>query len=515
MSNININIKLREYQEAIINTATDNNCLVVLPTGMGKTMIALFTAMNRLEKFPRSKILFMAPTRPLASQHLKTFTKLLPDLYADMQLFTGKVKSDNRKKLWQTADIIFSTPQCIANDLKKYKINLQDVSLLIEDEAHRCLKNYDYTYVARKYLEQSKIPRILGLTASPGSDKKIIETICKNLDIEKVEIRSRYSEDVEPYIQELKTDLIKVELPEEFKIIQKYLKDLYVKKTEELQKRNLLFARATKTTLLDLQSRMIRAVSSGNKHFNLLKGMVLCGQAIRIGHALELLETQCINSLYNYLKNLFDNAKKKSEINLINDHNFSSAYLITKKMYDEKIEHPKIEMLLEILKEENKKRVIIFSQYRDTVSKIKSELDNIGINSAIFVGQQKRRNIGMSQKEQELIIEKFRQGEINCLISTSIGEEGLDLPEVDLVIFYEPVPSAIRKIQRSGRTARLKPGKIITLLTKNTMDESHYWAAFHKEKKMYSALENLKEELDREPSKEKNQLDLGKFVKKL
>jgi Fanconi anemia group M protein len=506
-----LDIKLRDYQGAIIDTAVKHNCLVVLPTGMGKTIIALFAAINRFEKFPQSKILFLAPTRPLASQHLSTFKKNLPELYAEMQLFTGKINSRNRQKLWQTSDIIFSTPQCIANDLRRGRIDLKDVSLLIEDEAHRCLKNYAYTYVAKNYLETSRMPRILGLTASPGSDKSTIDCICKNLGIEKVEIRSRYSDDVEPYIQKLDTEIIKVELPEEFKIIKSHLKKIYDRKIDELQKRKLLFSRPTKKTILELQSRIARAISSGNMHFNLLRGIGLCGQAIKISHAIELLETQSINSIYAYLKSLIKKAETKSAKSLINDIDFSSAYLAVAKLYNENFEHPKLEKLKEIFKKEKGKKTIVFSQYRDTISRIKNELDKIPISSEIFVGQQKKGSLGLSQKEQALIIERFKRGEIDCLISTSIGEEGLDLPEVNLVIFYEPVPSAIRKIQRSGRTARLKPGKIITLITKGTLDESNYWVAYHKEKKMYEILNSLKKELGSNKNNE-NQLNLKKFI---
>jgi len=510
------NIDLREYQNAIIETASKNNTLVVLPTGMGKTFIALFLVKKRFEQFPRSKMLFLAPTRPLAEQHMATFKKNLPELYGDMQLFTGKVDSKNRGELWKTADIVFSTPQCIANDLKKKRIDLKDVSLLIEDEAHRCLKNYAYTYVARIYQEESRMPLILGLTASPGSDKHTISTICKNLGIKKVEIRNRYSDDVKPYIQELETEIIKVELPAEMKIVQAYLKNIYKKKVEELQKRKLIFARPTKKTILELQARIAKNLSNGNKHFNMLRGIVLCSQAIKVSHAIELLETQSISSLYNYLKSLIDNAETKSAVNLIKSPEFSSAYLAVIKIYNEKMEHPKMEKLKEILKNEKDKKVIIFSQYRDTISKIKSELDTIGIISEMFIGQQKKKNMGMSQKEQQLIIEKFKNGEINCLISTSIGEEGLDIPEVNIVIFYEPVPSAIRTIQRTGRTARLKPGKIICLMTKESMDESNYWSAHHKEKKMYSILKDMKEELENQNSSNENsQLSLEKFVKEI
>ncbi len=197
------NIKPRKYQQEIYENCKEKNCLVVLPTGIGKTLIALMLCINRQKAVPASKCLFLAPTRPLAEQHLKYFEKYLPELFANMELFTGKVNAKKRKQIWETADIIFSTPQCISNDLKNNLYDLKEVSLLIEDECHRCLKNYAYTYVAEKYHEQAENPRILGLTASPGSDKKTIEQIAKNLGIESIELRTRESEDVKEYLQEL------------------------------------------------------------------------------------------------------------------------------------------------------------------------------------------------------------------------------------------------------------------------------------------------------------------------
>ena len=84
------------------------------------------------------------------------------------------------------------------------------------------------------------------------------------------------------------------------------------------------------------------------------------------------------------------------------------------------------------------------------------------------------------------------------MCGTSISEEGLDLPKVDYAIFYEAVPSEIRAIQRRGRVGRQSTGKIIFLLTKGTRDESYYWSAFHKEKRMKSILYNIKKRLKRD-----------------
>jgi len=133
--------------------------------------------------------------------------------------------------------------------------------------------------------------------------------------------------------------------------------------------------------------------------------------------------------------------------------------------------------------------MIIFTQFRETATTISKKLNElVNINAKIFVGQAKKAGTGLNQKEQKKIIEEFSAGEINCLVSTSIGEEGLDIPEVNTVIFYEPIPSAIRSIQRTGRTARLMEGKLIILITKGTRDETSYYVSRSREKKCTASL---------------------------
>jgi Fanconi anemia group M protein len=504
-----LGVSPRKYQEEIFLTASEKNTLVVLPTGLGKTLIALMLAINRMIRHPNNKILFLAPTRPLAEQHFNYFTKHLPDLFANMTLFTGKVSANKRRKEFQNADIVFSTPQCIANDLKNNLYLLSEVSLLIEDECHRCTKNYAYNYIAKNYKEQSTNFRVLGLTASPGSEREKIELICKNLFIEKVESRKRESEDVKDYLQELKFDIIKLDFPPELEKLRNILKTIYDKKVEELVNRKLLFGRPTKKTLLDAQYRIMRAISTGNRHFNILSGASACAVAVKIHHALELIETQTLSSTLEYIQGLFEQAKQgksKAVQQIIKNPEFNKAYNYLVELISQKKENPKLKVLQEIIIEELKikktMKFIIFAQYRDTVVKICKELNSIpGINSRVFVGQAIKGETGMKQKEQQELIKDFSLGKINVLVSTSIGEEGLDIPEVDGVIFYEPIPSAIRKIQRAGRTARLHPGKLIILLIKKTRDESYYWASFNKEKKMYSAMEDIKERMN---NKEEN-----------
>lgn len=499
----------REYQKKIFETCVNKNCLVVLPTGLGKTLVALMLTIERMKRFPGERVVFLAPTRPLAEQHLNYFKNNLPELFGEMQLFTGSVKPKKRKEIWQTTDIVFSTPQCIANDLKKGLYDLKNVCLLIEDEAHRCIRNYDYNYVAKKYMQQAAHPRILGLTASPGSEASRIEEICKNLSIEEVELRTRESEDVKKYLQELKFEKILVDLSPEFLKMKDALFRLFTRYVSELRNRKVLWTFPTKTELIKLQKKIMFSISKGNKNYNMLLASSACAQAIKLQHALELLETQTLFSFNKYLRELFRQAAKKENkgvIRLVAKPEFNYVFMKSNELLTKDIEHPKIPKLIGLIekeKQENKNaKIIVFTQFRDTANLISKKINSISrINSRVFIGQFKKISDGgvdgLSQKEQKKIIQEFSSGKVNVLCATSIGEEGLDIPEVNAVVFYEPVPSAIRSIQRAGRTARLMKGKLIMLITRKTRDEAYFYVSKAKEKKMHSAINSIKENLNK------------------
>lgn len=491
-------IILRKYQENILNTAKQRNTLAILPTGLGKTIIAFSLIDFRLKYFG-GKALFLAPTKPLVDQHFSNFKRLFS---WKAHMLTGLINKEKRKEIWENAKVIFATPQTIANDLKNKLIDLKEVTCLVVDEAHRCLKNYDYVYIAKHYNKEARKARVLGLTASPSEDKTRIREICKNLNIEAVEIRTRDSQDVRPYIKKLTMKIIKIPLDEDFIFVRDRLLSYYNKKIEELINRGFLATRKpSKKKIIEIQASLQRQVKSGN--FNVLAGLTAVAIALKLQHAIELLETQSINALYLYMQDLYEQAREKKSravMQIIRNKDFGKAYLKTVELYNKGKEHPKLEKLREILQEELKNnpefKAIVFTKYRDNVVKIRDYLKANNIACEIFVGQAKKRNTGLTQKEQKRILEEFRFGFINVLISTSVGEEGLDLPEVDAVIFYEPVPSAIRKIQRAGRTARTREGKVIMLIAEKTRDEAYYWAAWHKEKRMYKAIKEIDKKLN-------------------
>lgn len=490
------NFEPRLYQETILQTIEKDNTLTVLGTGLGKTKIGILTAISRLNSYPNTKILFLTPTKPLANQIKNEFKECTN--IKNIQLFTGQTPPKKRENLYKEAKIIVSTPQTISNDIINNRINLNEFSLLVTDEAHRAVKDYDYVWIAKQYHKKAKYPRILALTASPGSKLETINEICKNLKIKEIEVRTEQDPDVKPYIQEANIEWIKVDFPEKFKQLRNCLKDCYKTKINQIKDLGFLnTSNPSKTQLLEIQRSIQGKLARGQRDFQMYRAISITAEAIKTLHSLELLETQGIPSLYKYINNLYETAEKtktKAVKNLASDLNYKSAYILAKKLYKSNEEHPKLTKLKEIIKKEKNTKIIVFNQFRESAKHIEKELNKF-TKAKLFVGQLKKLGTGLTQKEQIKILEDFSESKFNILISTSIGEEGLDIPKVDLVIFYEPIPSAIRAIQRRGRTARLEKGKIIVLMTKNTRDEQNHWISHYKEKKMYQILKNLKQKL--------------------
>ncbi len=354
---------------------------------------------------------------------------------------------------------------------------------IVVHNCHRSRMNFANTKVARFYIQQSKNQRIIALTASPGSSIDKINEIKQNLNINAVEIRSEYDNDVKNYVQEKKIDLIKVELPQEFIELKELLNNLYKQKLKKIKKLGLTkpLTLINKRDLLSLQSRFAQEIK--NKNQIAYYGISLTAQAIKLEHAITILETQGIKPLNKYFEKLESEDTKASKI-ILNDNLIKKAVKLSKKLTD--FNHPKLTKLSEIIAEELTKnpnsKIIVFANYRFTVDELVSFLKNIPHAKPIkLVGQKE----GLTQKQQAEVIKEFDEGNYNILITTSIGEEGINIPKgAELAVFYEPIPSEIRSIQRKGRVGRIKVGNVIFLITKSTKDEAYYWSSFHKEKKM-------------------------------
>ena len=480
-------IESRLYQQALAaKVLKKGNSMIVAPTAMGKTIIAALVSAERLKNIPSSKILMLAPSKPLAVQHEESLRKFLK---APVNVLTGSITPDKRVKLWEKSQIVSATPQTVESDIIADRYSLDDVSLLIFDECHRGIGNYAYVFLANRYMSQAKDPLILGLTASPGGEEDKIDSVCENLFIKEVMIKTEDDVDVKPYFKPIEIKWVMVELDEKQKKIKSHLEKVLKNRLKGLKNMGVLryITNVSKRDILKARGRVQNSISrSTHPHRDCLLAMSMLTAVFSLQHSLELLETQGINNLYNYLEKL-KKKKTKAAQGLFQNNDFTSAVQLTNKAKKEKLEHPKLGKLIKILKKELMKdqQIIVFSQYRDTVNDIYNKCEEENIKAVKFFGQASReKEKGLTQKEQKKIIKNFRKGLYQVLISTSVAEEGIDIPSVDQVILYEPVPSEIRMIQRRGRTGRKTKGQMTVLITKGTRDESYYYSSINKEKKM-------------------------------
>ena len=500
-------LEYRQYQDNIAKSAEKASTLVVLPTGLGKTVIALLVIAKQLKK-KNNKILFLAPTKPLVNQHAQ-FLKNFITVSESIAVFTGEVAPEKRMEIWNKNRIIVSTPQVIENDLISKKINLKDVSLIVYDEVHRAVGNYSYVFISEMYLKQQSERLSLGMTASPGNDILKILEVCKNLEISNIEIRTKYDRDVKPYVYDLKIEWKEVNLPLEFSHTLQLLRKALSERLKILKEIGVIESSSisliNRRKLLDIQKSIQEELRSNPNPDKLLyKAASVQNATLKLYHAIELLETQGVNALINYFQRMGNEAiskgGSKASRDILKDSNVLEAIAYAKSI---KIEHPKIPEIVKIIKQQinNKKdsNIIVFTHYRDTSICVLEQLSNIdNVKPVRFVGQAgKGEDKGLTQKEQIEIIKKFKEQTFNVLIATSVAEEGLDIPSTDLVVFFEPVPSEIRTIQRRGRTGRKMPGKVIILITKGTSDVGYYWSSRRKERLMRSELEILRSSLSK------------------
>lgn len=495
-------VEQRLYQLALAGEAIKKSSLIVLPTGLGKTIVALLVMVSRL---PKGKVLLLSPTKPLVEQHTAFFRETLNIPPGNIALFTGSTPPGKRTNMWETAQLVVSTPQVIENDLLGKKIDLEKVSCVIFDEAHRATGVYSYVYIAEKYAQQCREPLVLGITASPGSDPDKIKEVCANLHIRSVEMRTDSDPDVRPYIFDKDIEWRYVSIPIEIKGLKQLMDKVLSDRLNKLCQLGIISPyqkRLSKREMLDLQTKLQSQLRSFPDQ-KIYQGISLLAEVFKVSHAIELSETQGVSALSRYFERLENEARSKSGSK-------AAKRLMEDLSMRQAVHHlagcdgnnPKLNAVKELVGkqvlENPQSRVIVFTNYRDTAELVASSLKEVpGIKPVRFVGQaSKYKDTGLTQKQQVEIIAKFKEGEYNTLVATSVAEEGLDIPATDLVVFFEPVPSEIRSIQRKGRTGRRHAGRIVILMARGSKDEAYHWTSSRKEKTMFRTMKNLDIELD-------------------
>lgn len=499
----------RLYQARIAESAVRGNTLVVLPTGLGKTAIALRVIADALQRDPTRSVLLLAPTRPLVVQHARSVAATL--FAAEPVVLTGNVAPAKRLAMLTPPQIVVATPQVIANDLAAGEFNLEPFSLMVFDEAHRAVGEYPYVRIAEANRAGPRA-RVLAMTASPGARKSNIEEVWHHLGIEQFEYRTPGDADVQPYLHGIGVERIPVSVPADVQYLAIHLRAAIQRQGEILSRSHLLPEGGVhRRELLFLSQRLQREIQAARARgeapaASVWAAVTAQAAAMKGLHALELIETQGVGALREFLEKQERGTSGRvtpSQRAFLADPDVAR---VRERLKTVTAEHPKVARAVEVIATELRKapasRVILFAQYRDTASLLVEELRRLGdpaIRPARFVGQASRSDgdEGLSQKEQIALLDRFRAGEVNCLVATSVAEEGLDIPSTDLVVLYEPVPSMIRTIQRRGRTGRARAGRVVVLVAEGTRDEGLERSASAKERRMHDYLEEIQSEARR------------------
>jgi Fanconi anemia group M protein len=488
-------VEYREYQINIIDSIRRNgNTLVVLPTGLGKTFIGASVMAEALAS--GRKAMLLAPTKPLAEQHYSVLSGMMNVQEGGILLLTGSMNRKSRSELENSARLIIATPQTVANDLKAGNFSLDGFGTVVFDECHRAVGKYAYTYIANECTVRDIL--VVGLTASPGSKKERINALVSALGIRHIEARSSSDNDVSMYVMQKSVHVVYVDPGSRIREIADYIKPEMDSSISTLKSMGLLRFNTDfmpKGRLIDLGNQISKIQATNYR----MGAMAAYSKLINLSHAHDLILTEGIAPFSNYIEGLYvrENRGRSLEA-LLRSRGMIAARERSLAALKKGEEHPKVAAVLNVLRNCRGKKSIVFAQYRSTVKMLSEWINSNGIRAMSFVGKKE----GVTQEAQKKVVQDFRNGAFEVLVASSIGEEGMDIPGVDTVIFYEPIPNEIRNIQRRGRTARFSSGNIYIIVARGTKDQIYLRVSEQREMKMMNLIHMVNARLAANPSSE-------------
>lgn len=499
---------IRDYQYSIVKNSLFNNTLVALPTGLGKTFIAATVMLNFYRWTRSAKIVFVAPTKPLVAQQVDACYNIAGIPRSETTLLTGDIAPALRVDEWGARRVFFMTPQTLLNDLSHGYADPKTIGLLVIDEAHRAVGEYAYAKVTKLIRRFSKSFRVLALTATPGSKVETVQEVIDNLGISHCEIRTEESIDIRQYVHQRNIDPMILDPSDEMNLVSELFTEALKPLVDKLSSQNIYYGRNPMAlTAYGLMQAQKEWFASRGQHAN--QGIQFMMRAIfsvltGLAHSIKLLNFHGIKPFYDNLVDFRSEQEDKGEKGskykrqLIEHPSFRdmmdkiAMWLRT----DGFVGHPKLTALADCVLnhfmdkgEASGTRVIVFSEYRDSAEDIVRMFNKHRplIKASVFVGQADgKRGEGMKQAQQIATIDRFKRGEFNVLVATSIGEEGLDIGQVDLIVCYDASASPIRMLQRMGRTGRKRAGNIILLLMRGKEEDQ-----FAKSKDNYEKMQQL------------------------
>ena len=493
--------KIRDYQYNIIQKGLYHNLLVALPTGLGKTFIAATVMLNWYRWTKSAQLIFVAPTKPLVSQQIDACFNIAGIPRSQTTMLTGEVSPAIRAEEWQEKRVFFMTPQTLINDLKHGYCDPKKIVLVVVDEAHKATGSYAYVEVVKFLRRYNSSFRVLALTATPGKNVETVQEVIDGLGIARTEIRTEESLDIREFVHSRNIEPVLFDFTKEITIVLELLAASLQPLLDQLHGQGAAWGKdPTRITLFGLKKSWEKWQSSeaGRKAHQGVKGMVrsISVALMKVAHNIELLKYHGIRPFYHKMKLFVQEASGKAKYpkQIIDHESFQKmmSRLAVQVNNPDFEGHPKLSHLKRVVLNHfmnagegntahvaraTNTRIMVFAHYRDSAEEIVRALNRHGpmIRAHVFVGQSgtKGGSEGMNQKTQLDIIQKFKAGKYNTIVATSIGEEGLDIGEVDLIVCYDCSKSPVRMLQRMGRTGRKRAGNIVLLMMRGKEEQDY------------------------------------------
>jgi len=479
------------------------NVGIIADTGTGKTPISFIDILIHKTENENHRVLFLVPRRSLAYQHEKLFHKVEPDGSTQTAVFIGGIKLKDRKWYDKRKKIIFATPQMFMNDVRRGIADIEFFDDIVMDEFHHSQGNYDYVKIAELAEQYNK--KIIGLSASPGNTEEKIEKLKKSSKISNF-IR------VEVKTPKKLEDVVFAEPDEALLTIEQHFFKLFSAVEKRLEQNNIFLARKREDLgqyLLDGKLSILEKTL----HYETIreKELKMIGKSIDVMPQYEPKKWKALMwyAVYRKLKYAYAVCIMESYVTFLTyiekikkDETKASQKILASSVFQEIVslaekhrdEHPKILALIKNARYlyRLKMKTIIFVGEKVTGEYIKEIMNKkIPISEVVFGGQK-------NAKKQLETIEKLKDGELSFLVSTSVIEEGLHVQEVDAVVHYSMPMTERSRIQRNGRTARVKTGNVIFITLNHPLDKALYWATFRGEKNMAYILKKMESNKDHE-----------------
>ncbi|KAJ7658685.1 hypothetical protein DFH06DRAFT_1407125 [Mycena polygramma] len=475
-----LNHPKRAYQYDIVKQCLFNNTIVALPTGLGKTFVAGVVMLNYYRWFPEGKVVFLAPTKPLVAQQMDACQKNCGMCPSDAVQLTGQNAKKTRATAWKTKRVFYMTPETLHNDLLSETCDPADIVLVVFDEAHKASGDYAYNQVVRFMMAKNPHFRVLALTATPGADQEAVQALVDGLHISRIEIRDENSLGLQAYLHKTTVEQHVIVMTEEVNRLKDHLVRLMESVLEPLQTKNLMSAATDPVCLHPYAAQAKMGKLKPNEKWALRPLATLSCIARVMGYLLE-----GTIGMFNTAMRDMEQSDANGDGKAASTKTFRTNPLFRAVMQELDLQrlrgfsmHPKMERMKALVvkhftektdEEMGPTKVMVFVTFREAADEIVNVLNDEQplIRASKFIGQgtDKQGKRGLRQKEQMEVIQDFRSGALNVLVATSIGEEGLDIGEVDLIVCYDAQKAPIRMLQRVGRTGRKRDGIAHVLLS--------------------------------------------------